>query len=156
MLDRKKLPISWFDIFILLLLLGLAGLPSEDQFHKLLILLVIAVVQILEGPLIAKLPGRGRIYSVTLKIDLATLLLDHTGEIGINSTYYPIYYLPVITAAIYFGPLATLGWTALSSLAYFSFLIPALQEYEIGPRAPQSWRSASCSSSSRRCSSTAS
>ena len=39
------------------------------------------------------------------KFVLATLLLDHTGEIGINSPYYPIYYLPVITAAIYFGPI---------------------------------------------------
>jgi len=127
MLDRKKWPIGWFDAFILLLLAGLAGLPSEDQLHKLLILLVIAIIQILEGPLIAKLPGRGRVYSVGLKIYFATLLLAHTGEVGINSTYYPIYYLPVITAAVYFGPWATLAWTTASSLAYSSFLIPALQ-----------------------------
>ena len=132
MLDRKKWPISWFDVLILLLLASLAALPAEDQLHKQLILLVIAVFQILEGPLIARMPGRGRAYSVLLKIALATLLLDHTGDIGINSAYYPIYYLPVLTAAIYFGPLATLAWTALSSLAYCSFLIPALREYEIG------------------------
>ena len=132
MLDRKKWPISWFDVLILLLLASLAALPAEDQLHKQLILLVIAVFQILEGPLIARMPGRGRTYSVLLKISLATLLLDHTGDIGINSAYYPIYYLPVLTAAIYFGPLATLAWTALSSLAYCSFLIPALREYEIG------------------------
>jgi signal transduction histidine kinase len=69
---------------------------------------------------------------VVAKIMLATLLLEHTGEVGINSTYYPIYYLPVLTAAIYFGPLGTLLWTALSSLAYCSFLIPALQEFELG------------------------
>jgi signal transduction histidine kinase len=132
MLDRKKLPIGWFDVLILLLLAGLAVLPAQDELHKQLILLVIAVLQILEGPLIARMPGRGRAYSVLLKIALATLLLDHTGDIGINSAYYPIYFLPVLTAAIYFGPLATLAWTALSSLAYCSFLIPALQQYEIG------------------------
>jgi two-component system, NtrC family, sensor histidine kinase HydH len=132
MLDRKKSPISWFDVLILLLLASLAALPAEDELHKQLILLVIAVFQILEGPLIARMPGRGRVYSVLLKIALATLLLDHTGEVGINSAYYPIYYLPVLTAAVYFGPLATLAWTALSSLAYCSFLIPALREYEIG------------------------
>ena len=51
------------------------------------------------------------VYSVFIKIALATLLLDHTGEIGINSSYYPIYYLPIVTAAIYFGPIATLLWT---------------------------------------------
>src|SRR4029077_7727117 len=62
---------------------------------------------------------------------LATLLLDHTGDIGINSSYYPIYYVPVVTAAIYFGPLGTILWTALASLAYCSYLIPALQEYEL-------------------------
>lgn len=132
MLDRRKSPITWFDVLILLLLAGLAVLPAEDQLHKQLILLVIAVFQILEGPLIARLPGRGRTYSVLFKIVLSTLLLDHTGEVGINSAYYPIYYLPVLTAAIYFGPLATLFWTALSSLAYCSFLIPALREYELG------------------------
>jgi two-component system sensor histidine kinase HydH len=132
MLDRKKSPISWFDVLILLLLAGLAVLPAEDELHKELILLVIAVFQILEGPLIARMPGRGRTYSVLLKIALTTLLLDHTGEIGINSAYWPIYFLPVLTAAIYFGPLATLAWTTLSSLAYCSFLIPALREYEIG------------------------
>ena len=132
MLDRKKWPIGWFDVLILLLLAGLAALPAEDELHKQLILLVIAVLQILEGPLIARMPGRGRTYSVLLKIALSTLLLDHTGEIGINSAYYPIYFLPVLTAAVYFGPLATLAWTALSSLAYCSFLIPALQQYEIG------------------------
>jgi signal transduction histidine kinase len=132
MLDRKKSPIGWFDVLILLLLASLAALPAEDELHKQLILLVIAIFQILEGPLIARMPGRGRAYSVLLKIALATLLLDHTGDVGINSAYYPIYYLPVLTAAIYFGPLGTLGWTALSSLAYCSFLIPALREYEIG------------------------
>ncbi len=116
----------------MLLLAGLAVLPAEDELHKELILLVIAVFQILEGPLIARMPGRGRTYSVLLKIALTTLLLDHTGEIGINSAYWPIYFLPVLTAAIYFGPLATLAWTTLSSLAYCSFLIPALREYEIG------------------------
>ena len=131
MFDRKKSPIGWFDVLILLLLAGLAVLPADDQAHKELILLVIAVFQVLEGPLIARMPGRGRAYSVLLKIALASLLLDHTGEVGINSAYYPIYFLPVLTAAVNFGPLATLAWTALSSLAYCSFLIPALREFEI-------------------------
>jgi two-component system, NtrC family, sensor histidine kinase HydH len=132
MFDRKRSAVSWFDFLILLLLAGLAVLPADDQLHKQIILLVIAIFQFLEGRLIAWLPGRGRVYAVLVKIVLATLLLDHTGEVGINSAYYPIYYLPVLTAAIYFGPLGTLLWTTLSSLAYCSFLIPALQEFELG------------------------
>jgi signal transduction histidine kinase len=37
----------------------------------------------------------------------------------------------VVTAAEYFGPLATLLWTALAAAAYCSYLYPALEEYEI-------------------------
>jgi signal transduction histidine kinase len=87
----------------------------------------------LEGWLIARLPKRGPAYSVLLKILLGTLLLDHTGDFGINSTYYPIYFLPVVSAAIYFGTLGALAWTTVASLAYLSLLIPALQEVDVTP-----------------------
>ena len=79
------------------------------------------------------MPRRGPAYLVLLKIGLATLLMLHTGEIPINSYYYPIYYLPAVTAAEYFGPWATLLWTSLASAAYCSYLYPALQEFEITP-----------------------
>ena len=126
MLDRKRSTFDWIDIVWLLFIAGLAFLPPIDEIHKQLILVAIGGFQFFESRLIAWQPNRGRYYSVIIKIALSTLLLDHTGELGINSTYYPIYYLPIITAAIYFGPVATLLWTALSSLAYCSFLIPAL------------------------------
>ena len=130
MLDRKRATFDWLDILWLLFLLALALLPPIHEIHKQFILLAIGVFQLLEGRLIASLPQRGAAYAVLIKILLATLLLDHTGEIGINSNYYPIYYLPVVTAAVYFGPIASLLWTTLTSLAYCAFLIPALQEYE--------------------------
>jgi signal transduction histidine kinase len=131
MVDRKQAPLSWIDLLWLVFLGGLALLPPIGEIHKQLILLAIGILQLAEGKLVAWLPVRGRIYSVSLKILLATLLLDHTGDIGINSSYYPIYYVPVVTAAIYFGPLGTILWTALASVAYCSYLIPALQEYEL-------------------------
>ncbi|HUJ33134.1 MAG TPA: ATP-binding protein [Candidatus Acidoferrum sp.] len=126
MLQRIRSTAKWIDLLWILLLLGLAFLPPVDEIHKQLILLAIAVLQLLEGRLIAWLPTRGPIYSVLLKIALSTLLLDHTGEMAINSAYYPIYYLPVITAAMEFGTVATLFWTTLASLAYCALLIPAL------------------------------
>lgn len=135
MADRKPWAVRWIDAVWLLFVLGLAFLPPLHEIHKQLILLAIGVFQLFEGSLIARLPQRGRSYSVLIKVLLATLLLDHTGELGINSSYWPIYFLPVITAAIYFGPVGTLLWTAASSLAYCSFLIPALQEYELTPEA---------------------
>src|ERR1700752_3948905 len=130
MLERKRATFDWLDILWLLFLLALALLPPIHEIHKQVILLAIGVFQLLEGRLVAWLPKRGPAYSVVIKILLATLLLDHTGDIGINSNYYPIYYLPVVTAAVYFGPIATLVWTTITSLAYCAFLIPALQEYE--------------------------
>jgi len=72
-----------------------------------------------------------RYYSVVIKIVLATLLMQHTG--GISSSYYLIYFLPVMTAALYFEGTGTLIWTAVSSMAYCSLLIPALEYYEVPP-----------------------
>src|ERR1700733_13954606 len=131
MSQQKRVPINWMDILWLLFLAGLAALPPVFEIHKQLTLLAIGVVQFSEGWLLARAPRRGPVYIVVLKIALATLLIDHTGEIGINSSYYPIFYLPVVTAAEYFGPWLTLLWTALASAAYCSYLYPALQEYEI-------------------------
>jgi two-component system, NtrC family, sensor histidine kinase HydH len=132
MVDRQKTAaVDWLDVVWLLFIAALAVLPPINEIHKQLILLAIGAFQYFENELIARLPRRGAIYSVLIKIVLATLLLDHTGEVGINSRYYEIYYLPIVTAAIYFGPIGTLFWTALSSLAYCSYLIPAHWEYEI-------------------------
>ena len=131
--EQKRAVFNWMDVLWLLFLAGLAALPPVAEIHKQLTLLAIGVVQLSEGWLLARSPRRGAAYIVLLKIALATLLIDHTGEVGINSSYYPIFYVPIVTAAEYFSPLATLLWTALASAAYCSYLYPALQEYEITP-----------------------
>src|SRR6266567_4762088 len=131
MINIKRPTINWMDILWLFFLTGLALLPPVKEIHKQLILLAFGILQLGEGSLIAQVQKRGPAYVVLLKITLATLLVDHTGEIGINSSYWPIYFLPVVTAAEYFGPWTTLLWTALSSAAYCSYLYPALQEFEI-------------------------
>lgn len=119
----------------LILLVGLAALPPQLERHKQVILLAIGIVQLLETRIIARFPKRGVPYVVLLKILLATVLIDHTGEVPINSSYYPIYYLPVVTAALYCGPWMTLLWTLFASAAYCSYLYPAMQEYEVTPEA---------------------
>jgi len=131
MTERQRPTINWMDLLWLIFLAGLALLPPVREVHKQAILLGFGVLQLTEGWLISRVPGRGEIYVVLLKIALATLLIDHTGELSINSSYYPIYFLPILTAAEYFGPWATLLWTLLASGAYCSYLYPALQEYEI-------------------------
>ncbi len=132
---RPRRKFGWIDVLWIAFLGGLAVLPPIAEIHKQLTLLAIGAFQIFEGRLLAWEPGRGRTYSVLIKILLSTLLIGHTGGTSINSDYYPIFYLPVVTAAIYFGPVATLAWTAFASLAYCSYLIPAIviDDYEISP-----------------------
>ena len=117
---------AWMDLLWLAFLAGLAALEPRLEVHKHLILLAIGVFQIFEHRFVEWVPERGRSYSVILKILLGSLLLDHTG--GIESSYYLIYFLPVVTAAMYFNLWATLGWTGLTSTIYCSFVVWALTE----------------------------
>ena len=126
----SRLDAAWLTIWLLFLAI-LAVLPPVAEWHKQLILLAIGIVQVVETKLISHFPRRGVFYVILLKILLATLLIDHTGEVGINSSYYPIYYLPIVTAALYCGPWLTLLWTLFASAAYCSYLYPAMQEYEL-------------------------
>lgn len=125
-----RLDALWLTIW-LVFLGGLAALPPELEWHKQLILLAIGIVQLLETRIISRYRRRGVFYVVLLKILLATILIDHTGEVGINSSYWPIYFVPVVTAALYCGPWMTLLWTLIASAAYCSYLYPAMQEYEL-------------------------
>ena len=131
MTATKRPNVNWMDLLLLVFLAGLALVPPVKEIHKQAFLLAFGIVQLGEGWFIAKLPKRGPAYVVLVKICLATFLVDHTGELSINSSYWPIYFLPVMTAAEYFGPIATMLWTALGSAFYCSYLYPALQEYDI-------------------------
>ena len=131
MTEENRQRITWLDVAWLFFLAGLALLPPVSEPHKQLTLLAIGILQLFEGALVAWLPRRGPVYTVILKLLLATLLIAHTGGPGINSSYYPIYYLPVVTAAVYFETWATLLWTLLASALYCSYLYPALEDYEL-------------------------
>src|ERR1017187_155140 len=118
---KQRRSFAWMDLLWLAFLAGLAVLPPRtDIIHKQLILLAIGVFQIFEHRILEWVPERGRSYSVIVKILLGSMLLDHTD--GIQSPYYLIYFVPVVTAAMYFDLLATLAWTTLTCLAYWSFL----------------------------------
>jgi two-component system, NtrC family, sensor histidine kinase HydH len=134
---RPALKLNWMDVLWLVFLGVLALLPPVFEIHKQLVLLAFGVAQLSEGWFLSKMPKRGAAYVVLIKISLAALLIDHTGEVSINSSYWPIYFLPVVTAAEYFGPLGTLLWTALAACTYCAYLSPyldpALLEYEITP-----------------------
>jgi signal transduction histidine kinase len=136
MADQERYTFAWTDLLWLVFLGGLALMDPIYEIHKQGILLAIGLFQIFERRLLAWVPSRGRFYSVIIKILLATLLMEHTGDPagGISSSYYLIYFLPVMTAALYFEGTGTLIWTAITSAAYCSLLIPAyLENYELTP-----------------------
>ncbi len=126
MAERRSF--AWMDLLWLAFLAGLAVLQPRLVIHKQLTLLAIGAFQIFEHRFLNWVPRRGRSYSVILKILLASLLVDYTG--GIQSSYYLIYFVPVVTAAMYFEAWPTIAWTGLTSAVYCSFLFPALSEYE--------------------------
>lgn len=132
MLDEKPTQLGWVDLLWVVLLGVLAVLPPILEIHKDLILLAIAATQLFEQRIFGQIrPARARVYSMLIKVLLATLLLGHTGGIPINSSYYLIFYLPVVSAAMIYDIWRALFWTFLSSAAYCSYLIPALQVYEL-------------------------
>ncbi len=124
MADKSNASSRWLDLLWVLFLVGLAFLPPNNEPHKLIILAIVGVFQLLEARVLQWAPTRGRYYVVLIKLGLATILINHTFGVAINSSYYPIFYLPIMTAAMYFGPVGTLLWTSLASAAYCSYLFP--------------------------------
>jgi two-component system, NtrC family, sensor histidine kinase HydH len=119
------------DLLWLAFIAGLGLLQPVHEIHKQLILLAIGLFQIFDVRLLGSIPApRRSVYSLIIKIQLATMLLSHTGTIAIASSYYLIYYVPIISAATIYGIRGTLFWTAIASVTYCSYLIPALREYQ--------------------------
>jgi len=134
--EQPRHTFGWTGLLWLAFLGGLALMDPINEIHKQEILLGIGLVQIFEHRLLTWIPSRGRYYTVIIKIILATYLMQHTGgdpAASISSSYYLIYFLPVMTAALYFEITGTLIWTAITSAAYCSLLIPALEVYELPP-----------------------
>lgn len=133
MAEERATPL-WHDLLWLLFLAGLALLPPIHETHKQIILLVLGLFQLIEKPLIRGSGERnGPVLAVLVKLALATILISHTRDIApIQSSYWPVFFVPAITAAIYFSPLGTLLWTVFISAAYCAYLIPALSQFELG------------------------
>jgi signal transduction histidine kinase len=157
--EQPRQTLAWTDLLWLVFLGALALMDPIYEVHKQEILLAIGLFQIFERRFLTWNPTGNRIYgaivkaltaahlrflidlssrryySVIIKILLATLLMMHTGDPagGINSSYYLIYFLPVMTAALFFEGTGTLIWTAVTSAAYCSLLIPALERYVLTP-----------------------
>ncbi|MBI3695824.1 MAG: DUF4118 domain-containing protein [Acidobacteria bacterium] len=122
------------DLLWLLVVVALASLASTLPRHspyEFVALGAIAVVQIAEIRF-SFFSGRwGAIVAVLLKLALAWVLVGVTG--GIESSYYLVFLLPVVSAASSLGLAATMLTALASSATYISFLIFVWETRELSP-----------------------
>ena len=89
----------------------------------------LGIAQVLEP----KIPGlastRGRIFWIVLKLALAWVLIGFTD--GVNSSYWLLLLLPVVSAATDFGVSGTLLATLLAGGAYLIFLLWVTDQSEV-------------------------
>jgi len=80
----------------------------------------LAIVQVLEPRIPALSLPRGRVIWILLKLALCYLVIGFTGSI--QSNFWLLLMLPVVTAATALGLAGTLLFTAVSAAAYLSYL----------------------------------
>ncbi|MCZ2079204.1 MAG: hypothetical protein HUU41_01920 [Bryobacteraceae bacterium] len=108
--------------FIWLFLFSAMAIFSPDQTPaEYIFLSCLAVVQIVEPKVPFFGTRRGIHLSIVIKLILSYLLIGFTG--AVNSSYYLVLLLPVVTAATKFGPGGTIAFILLAAASYLSFLL---------------------------------
>jgi signal transduction histidine kinase len=83
-------------------------------------LIALGAAQMLEPKIPLAPTERSRIFWIVLKVVLSFVLIGLTG--AVDSHYWPVLLLPVVSAATAFGLAGTLAFTALASAAILAFL----------------------------------
>lgn len=115
------------DFAWLLFVIVLIATAPETNYDALILLPLIGAFQIIEPRLKLFSSRRGQIISIVLKLILSYLLIGFTH--GIDSYYYAIFLIPVVSAATILELPGVLLVTAIAGLAYFSFLLPIFFDY---------------------------
>jgi signal transduction histidine kinase len=109
------------DVVLLVLFAAMAAVSPTLDASEITLLSVLALLQI-AGPKVPFLVTRsGKVLWIILQLVFAYLLIGYTG--GLNSHYYLILILPVISAATYLGLVWTQVFTFLAYGVYISFLL---------------------------------
>lgn len=110
------------DIVWILLFAVLAATSEFVDSYAMVPLAALGIVQVLEPKIPALGSTRGRIAWIVLKLVLGYLVIGYTGSI--ESHFWPVLLLPVVTAAATFGFVGTLVFsTIVTSGTYLSFLL---------------------------------
>jgi two-component system sensor histidine kinase HydH len=122
------------DFAWLLFVAALVATTPETNYDATILLILIGVFQIIEPRLRLFSSRRGQITSIVLKLILSYLLVGYTH--GIDSYYYAIFLIPVVSAATNFELPAVILVTAIAAAGYFSFLLPIYIDwanYQLAP-----------------------
>ncbi len=106
----------WIPLFV-----ALAATSEILDVFVVVPLVALGLVQVLEPKIEALSSARGRVVWIILKMAIIYLLIAYTN--GIESNFWLLLLLPVVSAATVSGVLGTLGFTAIAGLAYLSFLL---------------------------------
>jgi two-component system sensor histidine kinase HydH len=120
------------DILLSLMFASLILLAHDDWERAFLVGL--AVLQLIEGriPLLATIPGRTA--SVALQLIIGYLLIGYTN--GVESPYYLVLLLPLVSTASYMGVTGTVATSIAVIGVYLSFLLFInWKEFDIGDEA---------------------
>jgi signal transduction histidine kinase len=120
-----------------LLLFTLLAMCQEDQNYSAdLVLVALAIFQVIEPKLAIFLTPRGQLTALMIQMLLCYLLVGFAH--GINSNFYVIFLLPIISAATTLDLIGTITFIVLACFLYASFLFFVNWDQEYIP-APQ-WR----------------
>ncbi len=123
---------SWFraqDFAWLLFVVALIAADPETNYDATIFLALIGAFQIAESRITLFSSRRGQIVSIACKMVLSYLLIGWTHTI--DSVYYLIFLIPIISAATMLNVFGVSLVTALCALAYFSFLLPIFIDWNV-------------------------
>ncbi len=115
------------DFAWLLFVATLIFTAPETNYNQRILLVLIGAFQIFEPRWKLFASRRGQIASVALKLILSYLLVGWTH--GIESNYYAIFLIPVVSAATLFELPGVMFVTGIAIAAYFAFLLPIFVDY---------------------------
>jgi two-component system, NtrC family, sensor histidine kinase HydH len=126
------------DFAWLLFVAVLITTAPETNYNASILLPLIGAFQIIEPRLKLFTSRRGQMASIVLKLILSYLLVGWSH--GIESYYYAIFLIPVVSAATIFDLTGVIVVTAIACAAYFSFLLPIFLDYSQFPLPPDQIR----------------
>ncbi len=117
------------DIAWLLFAAALILSDPETNYSATLVLVFIGAFQIAEPRLQWFSSRRGQVTSIVIKMILSYLLMGYSHSI--DSFYYLIFLIPIISAATMFNFPGVIAVTAIACLSYFAFLLPIFIDWSV-------------------------